>query len=90
MVRFSAAVMTRYILAVACCVTLTAADLTQLRQLEEKHRMFELRDLLDAPGEKAAETLVYRAITNSRFGREREAVSQFRAFLATNPAESPL
>jgi predicted aspartyl protease len=86
MVRFLAAVMTRYILAVACCVTLTAGDLTQLRQLEEKHRMFELRDLLDAPGENAAETLVYRAITNSRFGREREAVSQFRAFLATNPA----
>jgi hypothetical protein len=86
MFRFLAAVMTRYILAVACCVTLTADDLPQLQQLEEKHRMFELRDLLDAPGENAAETLVYRAITNSRFGREREAVRQFRAFFATNPA----
>lgn len=84
MVRFLEAVVTRYILAVACCVTLAAGGLTQFRQLEEKHRMFELRDLLDAPGENAAETLVYRAITNSRFGREREAVSQFRAFLATN------
>ena len=86
MVRFHAAVMTRYILAAACCVTLMAGDLTRLRQLEERHRMFELRDLLDAPGGNAAETLVYRAITNSRFGREREAVSQFHAFLATKPA----
>jgi hypothetical protein len=57
-----------------------------LRQLEEKHRAFELRDLLDAPGQNAAETLLYRALTNSRFGREREAVSQFRAFLATHPS----
>jgi predicted aspartyl protease len=86
MVRFLAAVMTRHVLAATLCATLTAGDLTLLRQLEEKHRMFELRDLLDASGESAAETLVYRAITNSRFGREREAVGQFRAFLATNPA----
>jgi predicted aspartyl protease len=86
MVRFLAGAITRCTLALTCCVTLTAGDLTQLRQLEEKHRMFELRDLLDASGENSAETLVYRAITNSRFGREREAVSQFRAFLATNPA----
>ena len=77
--------MMRYILAVACCVTLTAGDLAQLRQLEEKHRTFELRDLLDQPGGKGAEALVYRAITTSRFGREREAIDQLRTFLATNP-----
>ena len=86
MVRFLAAVMTRYILAVACCVTVTAGNLAQLQQIEEKHRMFELRDLLDAPGWKPAETLLYRAMVNSRFGHEREAVGQFRAFLAKNPA----
>jgi predicted aspartyl protease len=75
-----------YTLAAVCCAALTAGDLTQLRQLEEKHRIFELRDWLDARGENGAETLVYRAMTNSRFGREREAVGQFRAFLATNPS----
>jgi hypothetical protein len=78
MVRFLASIVTS-------CGYLTAADFTQLRQLEEKHRVFELRDLLDAPGGNIPETLFYRALTNSRFGREREAVSQFRAFLATNP-----
>jgi hypothetical protein len=56
-----------------------------LRQLEERHRIFELRDLLEAPGQNVAETLFYRALTNGRFGRERDAVTQFRAFLATNP-----
>lgn len=75
----------RYILAVACCVTLTAGDLSQLRELEAKHRMFELRDLLDQPDGSAPEALVYRAIAASRFGREHEAVGQLRAFLATNP-----
>jgi hypothetical protein len=84
MVRLRAAVITRF-LAVACCLTLTAGDLTQLQRFEEKHRIFEMRDLLDAPGQNAAETLFYRALTSSRFGREREAVSEFRAFLASNP-----
>jgi hypothetical protein len=85
MLRFVAGVITRFIPVVACCITLTAGDLVQLRQLEEKHRIFDLRDLLEARGESAADTLLYRALTNSRFGREREAVSQLRTFLATNP-----
>jgi len=75
----------RFILAVACCVTLTAADLSQLRKLEEKQRMFEMRDLLDQTTENSGEVQFYRAIINSRFGHEREAVRQFRAFLATKP-----
>jgi predicted aspartyl protease len=76
----------RFILAVACCVTLTAADLAQWRKLEEKQRLFEMRDLLDQPAENSAEVQLYRAITTSRFGREHDAVRQFRAFLATHPA----
>ena len=44
MFRFLAAVMTRYTLAAAFCVTLTAGDLAQLQRLEEKSRMFELSD----------------------------------------------
>jgi hypothetical protein len=76
----------RFILAVACCATLSAADLSQLRKLEEKQRMFEMRDLLDQTTENSAEVQFYRAMINSRFGHEREAVRQFRAFLATNPS----
>jgi hypothetical protein len=76
----------RFILAVACCVTLTAADLAQWRQLEEKQRIFEMRDLLDQPAENSAEVQLYRAMITSRFGRERDAVGLFRAFLATHPA----
>src|SRR5438045_3601776 len=78
--------MMRCILMVACCAILSAGDLAQLRQLEEKNRMFAVRDLLEQSGGKAADTLLYRAITNSRFGREREAVAQLRVFLATKPA----
>jgi hypothetical protein len=77
--------MMSYILAVACCVTLTAGDLSQLRQLQEKDRIFDLRDALGKLGGDASETLLYRAIVDGRFGHEREAVEQFRAFLARNP-----
>lgn len=76
----------RYILALACCVTVTAGDLSQLRELEEKHRMFELRAALEQFGGNPADTLLYRGITSSRFGREREAIGQFRSFLATKPS----
>jgi tetratricopeptide (TPR) repeat protein len=76
----------RYVLALVCCLKLTAGDLAELRRLEENHRMFELRAVLDQPGGNPAETLLYRAIATSRFGREREAIGQFRDFLATKPA----
>ena len=72
----------RWLIAFACSISL-AADLAQVRQLEEQHRMFELRNILDQPGGNPAETALYRAITTSRFGREREAFGQPRAFLAT-------
>ena len=48
--------------------------------------MFELRVELDQRGENFGEFLLYRAITNSRFGSEHEAIGQFRSFLATKPA----
>jgi predicted aspartyl protease len=67
-------------------LTLTAADPAQLRQLAEKDRIFELRDMLDQPGGKYADTLLYRAMTASRFGHEREAIGLLRTFLATKPA----
>lgn len=85
MVYFFPASITRCLLAAVACVALNAGDLAQLQQLEEKHRMFELRDLLDAPGWKPGETLFYRAMVDSRFGREREAVSEFQTFLAAKP-----
>jgi hypothetical protein len=51
-------------------------------------------DVLDAPGWKPAETLVYRAFVAGRFGRDREAVgsSKVRCFSSSfcNFARSPV
>jgi predicted aspartyl protease len=74
--------MTRCLLAMASCLTLVAGDLSQLRRLEEKHRMFDVRAALGPPSGDALETQLYRAIAASRFGSEREAVEQLRSYLA--------
>jgi predicted aspartyl protease len=47
--------------------------------------MFDLRAELDRRGENVGEALLYRAIAMGRFGSEREALDQFRKFLATKP-----
>jgi predicted aspartyl protease len=75
----------RYLLMPAYCLTLAAADPAQLRQLAEKDRIFDLRDMLDQADAKSAGTQLYRAMIASRFGREREAIDQLRAFLVTKP-----
>ena len=76
----------RRIFALAFCAVLTAGGPGQMRQLQEQHRMFELRAMLDQPGGTPAETPLYRAIAAASFGHELEATGQFRAFLATKPA----
>src|SRR5262249_18772934 len=58
----------RLLLVLASCVVLFATDFAGLRQLEENHRMFELRAELDRPGENFGEALLCRAIALSRFG----------------------
>ncbi len=68
------------------CSTLVAADLEPLRQLTQDKRFFELRRELPHSGASTSETLFYRGVVASRFGREEEGVGLLREFLATNPA----
>jgi hypothetical protein len=75
----------RSILGLISCVGLAAADLNQLRELEEKNRFFELRRALEQPGWNENEVLYYRAATAARFGQETAAVQQLHEFLAANP-----
>jgi len=76
-------------LGLLCRLPLIAADLTQLRQIEETKRIFELRRTLEQPVGNEAETRYYRAMVAARFGQETVAIEQLRAFLATG-ASAPL
>ena len=75
----------RTLLLFACCALLAAADLSELHRLDEANRAFELRRALQAPGGPSADTLYYRGVTASRFGRETEGVGLLRAFVADQP-----
>ncbi len=65
--------------------SLAAGDLTQLKQLADTNRMFELRRSLEQPGGSGGETLFYRALTTSLFGHETEGIELFQKFLSTDP-----
>ncbi len=73
----------RYFLGLICCLSLTAADVAQLRQLQEKSRFFQLREALQRPGWNNSETLFYVALVESRFGQDTSAIKDLRKFLAT-------
>ena len=73
----------RRFLGVLCCLPLAAGDLGELRELLEDGRMFELREALQRSGWNDSETLVYRAITESRFGQEKAGVEDLHRFVAT-------
>jgi predicted aspartyl protease len=75
----------RYSFGLVWCVLLAAADVTQLRQLEDKDRIFQLRRVLQQRGWNDIETLFYRAVTARRFGHETVAIEDLRRFLATRP-----
>jgi clan AA aspartic protease (TIGR02281 family) len=66
--------------------TLAAEDLEPLRQLLQDKRFFELRRELQHSRASASETLFYRGVVASRFGREQEGIGLLQQFLATNPA----
>lgn len=61
-----------------------AADVTRLRLLQEKSQFFQLREALQQPGWSDSETLLYRALVESRFGRETAAVVDLQKFLVTS------
>ena len=71
------------------CSTLAAGDLEPLRQLMQDKRFFELRRELQHSRASTAETLFYRGVVASRFGREEEGIGLLQEFLATNPAPEP-
>jgi tetratricopeptide (TPR) repeat protein len=64
---------------------LVAGDIGQLQQLADDKRFFELRRDLQQPGCTDAETLFYRALVASRFGREAEGIELLQKVVATNP-----
>jgi hypothetical protein len=68
------------------CSTLAAEDLETLRQLMQDKRFFELRRELQHSRASTSETLFYRGVVASRFGREEEGIGLLQEFLATNPA----
>lgn len=65
------------------CVSLTAGDLKQLRELFDNDRFFELRRALQQPGWDDSETLFYRGALACRFGRDADGVELLRRFLQT-------
>jgi clan AA aspartic protease (TIGR02281 family) len=67
------------------CSTLAAGDLEPLRQLTLDKRFFELRHELQHSRAGTSETLFYRGVVASRFGREQEGIRLLQEFLATNP-----
>lgn len=73
----------RCLLGRICLLSLTLADVTQLHQLQEKSRFFELREAIQQAGWNDSETLFYRALVESRFGRESAAVVDLQKFLAS-------
>jgi hypothetical protein len=69
------------------CLSLAAGDISRLRQLEDTHRIFELRRVLEQPGWSDIETLFYRAVLNARFGNETVAINELQKVLAA-PSDS--
>ena len=63
-------------------LSLSAADVTQLRQLQAKNRIFQLREALQQPGWNDSATLFYRALVEGRFGHEAAAIEDLRQLLA--------
>jgi tetratricopeptide (TPR) repeat protein len=73
----------RCILSLICFLSLAATDIARLRQLEEKNQFFQLREALQRLGSgDDSETLFYRALVESRFGRENAAIADLQKFLA--------
>jgi tetratricopeptide (TPR) repeat protein len=72
----------RSLLGLICCLSLTVVNVTQLRQLQEQSRYFQLREALQQTGRRDSETLFYRALVESRFGQDSAAVLDLLKFLA--------
>jgi hypothetical protein len=65
---------------------LAAADVARLHELADTRRFFLLREALQRPGWNEADTLFYRGMVESRFGREPKAIDHLTRFLAGDPS----
>jgi tetratricopeptide (TPR) repeat protein len=75
----------RCVVALVCSLSLSAADVTELRRLHEKNLIFQLREALQQPGWNDSETLFYRALIEGQFGHETTAIEDLHKFLAIHP-----
>jgi hypothetical protein len=72
----------RRFLGLICCLLLTAANVPQLSQLQEKSQFFQLREALQRSGWNDSRNLFYRALVESRFAQETAAIADLQKFLA--------
>jgi hypothetical protein len=72
----------RRFLGLILCLLLTAANVQQLSQLQEKSQFFQLREALQRSGWNDSGNLFYRALVESHFGQETAAIADLQKFLA--------
>jgi hypothetical protein len=65
---------------------LAAGDVARLHELADTRQFFLLREALQQPGWNNAETLLYRGMVGSRFGKEPKGINDLTRFLASHPS----
>src|SRR5215831_4053365 len=65
---------------------LAAGDVARLHELADTRQFFLLREALQQPGWKNADTLFYRGMVESRFGQEPNGINDLTRFLASHPS----
>jgi predicted aspartyl protease len=76
----------RLLIGLLLLAALAAGDVARLRELAGTRQLFLLRETLQQPGWNKADTLFYRGMVASRFGREREGIDDLVRFLASHPS----
>ena len=65
---------------------LAAGDVARLEELANTRQLFLLREALQQPGWTEVETLFFRGMADSRFGRERAGIDALTRFVASRPS----
>ncbi len=65
---------------------LAAGDVARLQEMADGRQFFLLRETLQQPGWNKADTLFYRGMVESRFGREPKGIGDLTRFLARRPS----
>lgn len=75
----------RVVIGLLCCLSLPAADVSELRRFLDTDRIFELHRTLQRSDGNDDETLLIKTIVAARVGRESDAIANMRTFLAAHP-----